>query len=160
MLINIWTGGGRWVCHWPSLLGSTTTCADKFPRELYAERGRTEFTRLAVDLDTLVVDTADFTFTNTSGPRQIRLADCSLLIFYLLDLVFVYFVYAIITCFLVSIIVQKNQTQIYISFMAWMYVFLYTGCLAECVLYFASLSFDYSIVYGFMTSGVTAYMNK
>ncbi|WAR04480.1 MEG11-like protein [Mya arenaria] len=52
--------------------GSDQLCADKYPREVWSERGRTEYTRISVDLGSLAINTGDFTFTNTSGPNKIR----------------------------------------------------------------------------------------
>ncbi|XP_052803725.1 uncharacterized protein LOC128233895 isoform X2 [Mya arenaria] len=53
-------------------VGSDQLCADKYPREVWSERGRTEYTRISVDLGSLAINTGDFTFTNTSGPNKIR----------------------------------------------------------------------------------------
>ncbi|XP_052262670.1 A disintegrin and metalloproteinase with thrombospondin motifs 20-like [Dreissena polymorpha] len=53
-------------------VGSPTVYADKYPNGMATQRGRTEFSRISVMLDTLTLDTGDFTFANTTGPNTIR----------------------------------------------------------------------------------------
>ncbi|KAH3704407.1 hypothetical protein DPMN_079463, partial [Dreissena polymorpha] len=53
-------------------VGSPTACADKYPNEMATQRGRTEFSRISVRLDTLTLDTGDFTFASTTGHNNIR----------------------------------------------------------------------------------------
>ena len=57
---------------WFYFTGIKAACAEKFPRELYPERGRTEFTKLRLNTRLLLIQTDDFTFSKTLGPNAVR----------------------------------------------------------------------------------------
>ena len=54
------------------LVGSKQGCADLYPRQLYTQGGRTEYTKLRINPRLLIIDTSDFTFSKTLGPNKIR----------------------------------------------------------------------------------------
>ncbi|XP_055997900.1 uncharacterized protein LOC130047286 [Ostrea edulis] len=59
---------------WQALSRSTAACADLHPRQLYNASGRTEYTRVRLNVYTLIVDITDTRFTNQIGPNKINYA--------------------------------------------------------------------------------------
>ncbi|KAL4228623.1 hypothetical protein ACF0H5_011671 [Mactra antiquata] len=53
-------------------VGVINACADAYPRQIYNAGGRTEFLKIGIDLVGLDVNPGEFTFSNSSGARQIR----------------------------------------------------------------------------------------